>query len=108
MTSPPTPRSWRPTHGHSRWPARPGEISLAIPRIIRVRLGAKLTVTSAPGQPALTVAGYGDELVSPEDAWVTPSEIAALRAAGAPAQEQMLYTFTNAGTPRRSTPTSPS
>ena len=28
-----------------------------------------------------------------------PGEIAALRAAGAPAQEQMLYKFTNAGSP---------
>jgi putative ABC transport system permease protein len=85
--------------GQSRWPARPGEISLAIRSIIRVALGAKLTVTSAPGRPVLTVTGYGDELVSPEDAWVVPGEIAALRAAGAPAQEQMLYRFTNAGTP---------
>jgi putative ABC transport system permease protein len=87
------------THGHSRWPARPGEISLSTHSIIRVRLGARLTVTSAPGRPVLTVTGYGDELVSPEDAWVTPGEIAALRAAGAPAREQMLYSFTNAGTP---------
>jgi putative ABC transport system permease protein len=87
------------THGRSRWPSRPGEISLATSSIIRVALGAKLTVTSAPGRPVLTVTGYGDELVSPEDAWVVPREIAALRAAGAPAQEQMLYTFTKAGTP---------
>ena len=84
---------------HSRWPAKPGEISLAIRSGIRVALGAKLTVTSAPGRPVLTVTGYGDELVSPEDAWVVPGEIAALRAAGAPAQEQMLYKFTNAGSP---------
>ena len=86
------------THGQSRWPARPGEISLSTHTIIRLPLGAKLTVLGAPGRPALTVVGYGDELVNPEDAWVVPSEIAALRAAGAPAQEQMLYTFTNAGT----------
>ena len=36
--------------------------------------------------------------MSYEDAWVTPGEIAALRAAGAPAQEQMLYTFANDST----------
>ena len=83
---------------HSRWPTKPGEISLAVRSIIRVPLGARLTVTSAPGRPVLTVTGYGDELVSPEDAWVVPGEIAALRAAGAPAQEQMLYKF-NAGSP---------
>ena len=84
--------------GHSRWPTKPGEISLAVKTIIRVPVGSKLTVTSAPGRPSLTVTGYGDEQVNPEDAWVVPSEIARLRAAGAPVQEQMLYTFTNAGT----------
>ena len=83
---------------HSRWPTEPGEISLAVRSGIRVPLGARLTVTSAPGRPVLTVTGYGDELVSPEDAWVVPGEIAALRAAGVPAQEQMLYKF-NAGAP---------
>jgi putative ABC transport system permease protein len=85
--------------GHSRWPARPGEISLSTASYIRLSLGAKLTVVSAPGRPVLTIVGYGDVQVNPEDAWVVPGEIAALRAAGAPALEQMLYTFTNAGTP---------
>ena len=83
------------TRNHSRWPARPGEISLSTSTIIRLPLGARLTVTSAPGRPALTVVGYADTQVNPEDGWVVPSEIAALRAAGAPAQEQMLYTFAN-------------
>ena len=82
---------------HSRWPAKPGQISLALRSGIRVALGSKLTVTSAPGRPVLTVTGYGDELVSPEDAWVVPSQIAVLRPAGAPAQEQMLYKFADAG-----------
>jgi putative ABC transport system permease protein len=86
------------TGGQSRWPARPGEISLSTSSIIRVPLGAKLTVLTAPGRPSLTVTGYGDVGVNPENAWVVPSEIAALRAAGAPAEEQMLYTFKNGGT----------
>jgi putative ABC transport system permease protein len=86
-------------HAHSRWPARSGEISLSTSSIVRVSLGAKLTVLSAPVRPVLTVVGYGDDQVNPEDAWVVPSEVAALRAAGAPAQEQMLYTFTRAATP---------
>jgi putative ABC transport system permease protein len=85
--------------GGSRWPARPGEISLSISTVIRLPLGSKLTVLSAPGRPVLTVVGYGDQRTSFEDAWVAPGEVAALRAAGAPAQEQMLYTFANAGTP---------
>jgi putative ABC transport system permease protein len=81
--------------GRGRWPARPGEISLSTSTTIRLPLGAKLTVTSAPGRPVLTVTGYGDTQVNPEDAWVVPGEIAVLRAAGAPAKEQMLYTFTH-------------
>ncbi len=87
------------THGQSRWPAKPGEISLSTSAIIRLPLGAKLTVLSAPGRPVLTVVGYGDTQVNPEQAWVVPGEIAALRPAGAPSQEQMLYTFANAGNP---------
>jgi len=87
------------THGHSRWPARPGEISLALTDEIRLPLGSKITVTSAPGKPKLTIVGYADPgSVSYEDAWVVPSQIPALRANGAPAQEQMLYTFTSAAT----------
>jgi len=84
--------------GHSRWPERRGQISLAINTGLRLAVGGKLTVISAPGRPTLTVTGYGDTRVPYEDAWVMPGEIAALRAAGAPAQEQMLYTFANAST----------
>jgi putative ABC transport system permease protein len=84
------------THGHSQWPVHPDEISLAIDSAIRVPLGGALTVTSAPGKPKLTVVGYGDQQVSYEDAWVAPSEIPVLRPAGAPAQEQVLYTFADA------------
>lgn len=86
------------THGRSRWPVHPGEISLAIASAIRVPLGSALTVTSAPGKPKLTVVGYGEQQTGYEDAWVSPSEIPALRARGAPAQEQMLYTFADATT----------
>jgi putative ABC transport system permease protein len=87
------------THGQSRWPVRPDEISASSSSPIRLPLGAKLTVLSAPGRPVLSLVGYGDTQLNPEDAWVAPGEIAALRAAGAPAQEQMLYTFANASTP---------
>jgi putative ABC transport system permease protein len=84
--------------GHSRWPDRPGEISLAINTGLDLPVGGKLTMTSAPGRPVLAVTGYGDTRVPYENAWVVPSEIAALRAPGAPAQEQMLYTFANDST----------
>jgi putative ABC transport system permease protein len=83
------------THGQSRWPARPGEIALSTATDIRVPLGTGLTVVGAPGAQKLTVTGYGDVEINPEDAWVVPSEIAALRVQGVPAQEQMLYTFAN-------------
>lgn len=84
------------THGQSRWPARPGEVSLAITAGVRLPLGSKLTVTSAPGKPTLTMVGYADQSLNYEQAWVLPSEISALRAKGVPAQEEMLYTFQDA------------
>lgn len=84
--------------GRSRWPARPGEIFMGSSQI-RLSLGSKLTVVSAPGRPPLTITGYTiNQAVVYENAWVLPSEIAALRAAGAPAREEMLYTFTNDST----------
>jgi putative ABC transport system permease protein len=87
------------THGHSRWPARPGEISLALTDEVRLPLGSKITVTSAPGRPKLTIVGYAEPgSVSYEDAWVAPSQIPALRPSGAAAQEQVLYSFTSAST----------
>jgi putative ABC transport system permease protein len=84
--------------GRSQWPDRPGQVSLAITTGIRVPIGSKVTVVSAPGRPVLTVTGYAQTQVNYEDAWVAPSEIAALRAAGALAQDQMLYTFTHDST----------
>jgi putative ABC transport system permease protein len=85
------------SQGH--WATRPGEIVLSSKAPYRSqRIGSKVTVTSAPGRPQLTVAGYGSSVAGDEDAWVAPSEIAALRAAGAPAQAEMLYTFASAST----------
>jgi putative ABC transport system permease protein len=55
-------------------------------------------VTSAPGNPQLTVVGYAGSVVRDEDALVAPGQVAALRPNRAAAGEQMLYTFTNAGT----------
>ncbi len=85
------------THGHSRWPSRPGQISLALGDEVRIPVGSRITVTSAPGKPKLNVVGYADPgSVSYGDAWVVPSEIPALRASRAPVQEQVLYSFTSA------------
>jgi putative ABC transport system permease protein len=82
-----------------QWATRPGQIVLSSKAPYPSQtIGSKVTVTSAPGRPQLTVVGYGSEVAGDEQAWVTPSEIAALRAKGAPAQAEMLYTFTNAST----------
>ncbi|MBO0814096.1 MAG: ABC transporter permease [Actinobacteria bacterium] len=87
-----------PSGNGGRWPDRAGEVSLAITSDIRLPLGSKVTVISAPGRPSLTIVGYADQALSYEKAWVAPGEISALRAPGAPAQEQMLYTFHDAAT----------
>ncbi len=83
-----------------RWATRRGEIDVD-PRLVPfpVRVGSKVTVASAAGQPALTVVGYASSIGRDEAAWVTPGQVAALRPAGAPGQRQMLYTFSQAGTP---------
>jgi putative ABC transport system permease protein len=90
------------TQNRGRWVARPGEVDLAIYSPVRGPVGRPLgtaTVTGVPGKPKLTIAGYAASVVQDEDGWVVPSEIAALEKAGAPAQEQMLYTFRDASTP---------
>jgi putative ABC transport system permease protein len=82
-----------------RWATRPGEIDID-PQLAQVRapIGSTVTVASAPGKPELTVVGYASSIEPDEAAWVAPSQVAALRPAGAPAQQQMLYTFAQAGT----------
>jgi FtsX-like permease family len=82
-----------------RWATRPGQIDID-PRLVpfRAAIGSTITVTSAPGKPKLTVVGYASSLGRDEAAWVASSQVAALRPAGAPAQQQMLYTFSQADT----------
>ena len=80
-----------------RWATRPGEIDLD-PHLAQApaAIGSTVTVASAPGQPKLTVVGYASSIALDEAAWVAPRQVAALRPAGAPAQQQMLYTFSQA------------
>ena len=83
-----------------RWATRPGEIVID-PTTGQSRMrtiGGTVTVTSAPGKPKLTVVGFAVSITDDQEAWVVPSQVAALRPKGAPAQEQMLYTFTSAAT----------
>ena len=82
-----------------RWATRPGEIDIdphAVP--FAAPIGSTVTVASAPGKPKLKVVGYASSIGRDEAAWVAPSQVAALRPAGAPAQQQMLYTFDQAAT----------
>jgi putative ABC transport system permease protein len=85
-----------------RWAQRPGEIVIANDlgqgpgRHQTFQIGSEVTVTTAPGHPTLTVVGTAQSITDTAGAWVVPGEIAALRPAGAPGIEQMLYRFTAA------------
>jgi putative ABC transport system permease protein len=88
------------TSGH--WAQRPGQIVLSGNEQTGAQatsppLGSKLTVTTAPGKPQLTVVGYASSITGTAGAWVVPAQVAALRAPGVPAAAQMLYRFASAG-----------
>src|SRR5215469_11873408 len=82
--------------GH--WPRSPDQIVLSEGLGFYPGLGAKMTVTTAPGKPQLTVVGMANSITNTAGAWVLPGEISKLRSAGAPTQAQMLYTFGSATT----------
>src|SRR5256886_2856772 len=63
-----------------------------------VAVGARVTVSGVPGSPRLTVVGVATSATGTAQAWVTPAELAALRAPGTPDVAQMLYRFSGAGT----------
>ncbi len=84
--------------GGGQWATRPGQIVLSHDRPVTVETGGTVTVTSAPGDPTLTVTGEATSLTNTAMAWVAPSQLAALRPQGEPALDQMLYTFTHAAT----------
>jgi putative ABC transport system permease protein len=86
-----------------RWAQRPGEIVLSRdfqsgPTSAAQLIGSRITVTSAPGHPVLTVVGVAKSISDTADGWVLPAEIAALRPPHAPAAAQMLYRFHHADT----------
>jgi len=89
--------------GH--WPDGPGQVVLNTNQqgminggqIDGGQMGGTMSVTGVPGNPSLTVVGLANSITNTADGWVTPGEIAALRAPGMPASEQMLYSFTSAG-----------
>jgi putative ABC transport system permease protein len=63
-----------------------------------VSVGSHITVTGVHGSPRLTVVGVANSVTGTAQAWVTPAELAALRAPGTPQTAQMLYRFSSAGT----------
>jgi putative ABC transport system permease protein len=85
-----------------RWAQRPGEIVLSRdipgPGSPAQLIGTKITVTSAPGHPVLTVVGVAKSITDTAGAWVQPAQIAALRLPHAPAAAQILYRFRHADT----------
>ena len=84
--------------GH--WATQPGQVVLdgsgSGPQL-GIPVGTRLTVSSAPGKPTLTVVGIASSVTGSADGWVVPGQVTALRQAGAPASAQMLYRFQNAG-----------
>jgi len=83
--------------GH--WPAGPGQMVWASgSEGLQPAIGSQVTVTGVAGSPRLTIVGTATSVTGTAQGWVTPSEIAALHAAGAPEASQMLYQFASAGT----------
>jgi FtsX-like permease family len=90
------------TQKSGRWPTRLGEIDDNDLSGTRGSVGLlqTITVTGLPGKPKLAIVGWGS-LAAQDDtqnAWALPGTITALERAGAPRQEQMLYTFRHAST----------
>jgi putative ABC transport system permease protein len=85
--------------GH--WADGPGQIVVASNPSpgegIFMSPGNQIVVTGLRGQSTLTVVGMADSVTSTATGWVSPAEIARLRALGAPAATQMLYRFRSAG-----------
>jgi putative ABC transport system permease protein len=84
------------TSGH--WPMQPGQIVLEGSQGPHEQLGAQITVTGVPGSPHLTIVGFATSITETAQAWVLPSEVAALRGPETPDVSQMLYRFSSAAT----------
>lgn len=80
-----------------RWPTHSGEIVLSANSALIPTMGMKITFPDLSGDPTLTVVGVARSVTQTADAWVVPSQMAALTAPGSGGY-QMLYRFTDAGT----------
>src|SRR6516165_3739130 len=84
------------TSGH--WPTQPDQVVLGDTRGPQEQIGTQITVTGVPGSPKLTIVGFATSITQTAQAWVLPSEVAALHAPGSPDVSQMLYRFSSATT----------
>jgi putative ABC transport system permease protein len=82
--------------GH--WPTQPDQIVLSDTRGPGESIGTQVIVAGVRGSPHLTIAGFATSITQTAQAWVLPSEVAALRTPGAPDVSQMLYRFSSAAT----------
>ncbi|WP_330450589.1 ABC transporter permease [Streptomyces anulatus] len=83
-----------------RLPTRPGETVLSAGSALLPTPGLRITFPDLPGDPALTVVGVARSVTGTADAWVVPSQMAALTAPGS-GGHQMLYRFAEADTAAR-------
>ncbi|ADI08707.1 hypothetical protein SBI_05587 [Streptomyces bingchenggensis BCW-1] len=83
------------------WATRPGQIVLSHDAGVPPSPGLRLNFPDLPGEPTLTVVGVARSVSRTADAWVAPSQIAALTAPGARPGYQMLYRFAHADTGAR-------
>ena len=79
-----------------RWATAPGEIVLDLPegQPLPGPPGQSVGTITGPGLPIFTVVGYAYSVSQTADAWVTPSQMAALH----PDRMEMLYRFSDVGT----------
>ncbi|KRV50187.1 ABC transporter permease [Wenjunlia vitaminophila] len=80
-----------------RWATGPGEIVMSADLGMRP-VGEQLEFPDLPGAPALTIVGTARSVTGTADAWVAPSQVAALTPPGTAGGYQMLYRFTEADT----------
>ncbi|SEC00642.1 ABC transporter permease [Streptomyces sp. TLI_105] len=81
-----------------RWATRPGEIVLSADSRVFPLMGLRLHVPGLPGNPVLEVVGLARSVTRSADAWVSPSQIDALRPSGGAAGYEMLYRLDRADT----------
>ena len=81
-----------------RWPTGPGEIALPANNYADACFGSSVVFSSLPGKPSFKVVGFADSVTDSATAFATADGFARLTAAGAKADEQMLYRFAKAGT----------